>query len=71
MCVAAHCQSGFLDSGDLGHRGLEGGIKVCRAGCSRRRSKPMDNSCEPVADNWETIGAAVERVVSKLASARR
>jgi hypothetical protein len=68
MCVAAHRQSGFLDSGYLVHRGLEGGMK---AGRSRRRSKPMDAACEPLDDNWEPIGAAVERVVSKLASARR
>jgi hypothetical protein len=64
MCVAAHRQSGFLAGGDLVDRGLEGGMK---AGRSRRRSKPMDNSCEPVADNWEPIGAAAARVVSKLA----
>jgi hypothetical protein len=35
------------------------------------RGVAVDNSCEPVADSWETIGEAAERVVSKLARTRK
>jgi hypothetical protein len=38
MCVAAHRQSGFLDSGDLVDRGLEGGMKAGREACVEWRS---------------------------------
>jgi len=38
MCVAAHCQSGFLAGGDLVHRGLEGGMKAGREACVELRS---------------------------------
>jgi hypothetical protein len=31
----------------------------------------MDNTSEPVADNWEPIGEAAERVVSRLARMRK
>jgi hypothetical protein len=35
------------------------------------RGRAVDNSCEPVADNWEPIGAVVGRVVSKLDRQRK
>ena len=35
------------------------------------RGSAMDNSSEPVADNWETIGEAAARVVSKLDRTRK
>jgi len=33
--------------------------------------EPLDENCEPSADNWETIGEAAARVVSRLARMRK
>ena len=52
-------------------RSISEAEEILRSWGALRGTVAVDNSSEPASDSWEPIGAAVERVVSKLDRTRK